>query len=33
MPEVAAQLQQIFDAHDNPAGQGVRFAEAFRRRR
>jgi hypothetical protein len=27
MPEVAAQLQRIFDAHDNPHGQGVRFAE------
>ena len=27
MPEVAAQLQMIFDAHTNPAGQGVRFAE------
>ena len=27
MPEVAAQLQRIFDAHNNPAGQGVRFAE------
>ena len=27
MPEVAAQLQMIFDAHNNPAGQGVRFAE------
>src|SRR6478736_10385863 len=27
MPEVAAQLQMIIDAHNNPAGQGVRFAE------
>ena len=27
MPEVVAQLQRIFDAHLNPAGQGVRFAE------
>ena len=27
MPEVAAQLQMIFDAHSNPAYHGVRFAE------
>ncbi|WP_457100329.1 DUF222 domain-containing protein, partial [Microbacterium sp. P5_E9] len=29
MPEVAAQLQMIFDAHSNPAYHGVRFAEEF----
>src|SRR6478609_5953738 len=27
MPEVAAQLQMIFDAHNNPAYHGVRFDE------
>ena len=33
MPEVAAQLQRIFDAHLNPHGQGVRFAEHAPERR
>ena len=32
MPEVAAQWQQIIDAHENPHGKGVRFSDPFAER-